>query len=290
MRRLSWLVVALALVAAACTRPPAIEARPALWRASDGDTTIWLLGSIHALPPGTHWQTPAIDRAVAAADTLILEVPPAPPDAARQAFMQAATRPGLAPLLERVDVRQRALLDRAVAAAGGTTAAFDRLTTWGAALAITAAASGDAGADGAEGVEAVLARRFAADGKPVGALETRSGQFALFDRLPEASQRALLMQAAADSAHPRDGYRALLSAWAAGDAAGLARTLDPLLADRAIRRALVTERNRRWAGAIVRRLARPGTMLIAVGAGHLVGPESVPALLRSRGVRVDRVE
>ncbi|RZL56533.1 MAG: TraB/GumN family protein, partial [Sphingomonas sp.] len=51
-----------------------------------------------------------------------------------------------------------------------------------------------------------------------------------------------------------------------------------------------TDRNARWATWIKQRMARPGTVFIAVGAGHLAGPESVQAQLAKLGVKAERVK
>ena len=288
-RSLGSLAIALSLLTAACSRSrPPIEARPALWRVADKDTTIWLFGSIHALPPEVRWETPVVRRAIEAADTLILEVPPADPAAARAGFLAVAERDGLPPIRARVAAADRGPLERGMAQAGVEPDSLDHLTTWGAALTISAAAGRRDDARGADGVEPVLAARFA--GKAIGALETREGQFATFDRLPKTSQRALLLQAAAEARDEGRGYARLLKAWVAGDEAALAATLEPLRGDPAAMTALVTARNARWTNAIVRRMTRPGRVFIAVGAGHLVGPGSVVAMLRARGWKVTRVE
>lgn len=286
MRR--WAGLALALVLFGCARPPEVRAHPALWRVADGDTTIWLFGSIHALPPGVAWRTPAVAGAIAASDTLILEVPPVASDDARAQFLAMASARGLPPLLDRVAPADRGTLAHAMAVAGQSPETLDGLKTWGAALTIGAGAAHLADADAGHGVETVLADAFV--GKRVGALESRAGQFRLFDRLPAASQRLLLVQAARDALDTASGYATLLKAWERGDEAGLAADVAPLRRDPALAKALVTDRNARWASAIVRRLARPGRVFVAVGAGHLVGPGSVLAMLRARGLRVDRVE
>lgn len=278
----------LALALAGCGRGPDIPAHPALWRVSDPDTTIWLFGSIHTLPPRVAWRTPVVARAIAAADTLILEVPPADDGAARAQFLALAQQPGLPPLLDRVAHADRAALARGMAAAGQSGETLDGLKTWAAALTIAAGAGHVADADAANGVEAVLARAFA--GKAIGALESREGQLRLFDRLPPESQRRLLIAAAQDAVAAMKGDATLLTAWKAGDTAGLAADVAPLRRDPAMGATLVTDRNARWASAIVRRLPRPGRVFVAVGAGHLVGPGSVVAMLRARGVRVERVE
>lgn len=287
MRR-AGVAIGLALALAGCGHAPETPAHPALWRVADGDTTIWLFGSIHALPPRVAWRTPAVAGAIAAADTLILEVPPADDGAARAQFLALAEQPGLPPLLDRVAAGDRATLARGMAVAGQSPETLDGLKTWAAALTISAGAGHIAEADAANGVEAVLTRAFA--GKAIGALESREGQLRLFDRLPAESQRTLLIAAARDAVSAAKGDAALLNAWKAGDAAGLASDVAPLRRDPAMGAALVTDRNARWASAIVRRLARPGRVFVAVGAGHLVGPGSVVAMLRARGVKVERVE
>lgn len=285
---LRWLAPLLAVLITGCGKPHSVDAHPALWRVADKDTTIWLFGSIHALPPGVKWQTPAVERAIAAADTLILEVSPADPGAARTEFLASAEQDGLPPLRARVAAADRGPLERGIARAGLAPESLDGLKTWAAALTIGAAAGRREDASGTDGVEPVLTARFA--GRAIGALETRSGQFAVFDRLPEASQRTLLLQAAEEARNPAGGYARLLKAWAAGNEPALAATLRPVLDDAPIRRTLITDRNRRWARAIERRMARPGQVFVAVGAGHLVGGDSVVAMLRARGWTVTRIE
>uniref|UniRef100_UPI0035CABA65 TraB/GumN family protein n=1 Tax=uncultured Sphingomonas sp. TaxID=158754 RepID=UPI0035CABA65 len=255
---------------------------------ADRDTTIWLFGAIHALPPGVAWQTPVVAQAMAASDTLILEVPPADDSDARVQFLALAQAPGLPPLLDRVAPGDRGTVQRGMAVAGQSPATLDGLKTWAAALTITAGAGHLEDADAANGVETALTRAFA--GKAIGALEDRAGQLRLFDRLPAESQRVLLVQAARDVLAAQGGYAVLLNAWVTGDEAGLAADIAPLRRDPAIGAVLIDQRNARWASAIVRRMARPGRMFVAVGAGHLVGPGSVVALLRARGVTVERVE
>ena len=56
MRAFSLGLMALLLVSAAepAAKPaPVLIAKPALWKVSDADTTIYLFGTIHLLKPGT---------------------------------------------------------------------------------------------------------------------------------------------------------------------------------------------------------------------------------------------
>src|ERR1700712_589179 len=49
-------------------------AHPALWKVSDRDTTIYLFGTIHALPKGVHWFAGPIVTAFNASNELVTEI------------------------------------------------------------------------------------------------------------------------------------------------------------------------------------------------------------------------
>lgn len=286
MRHRRWLAIALAFAGAGCDRPRPVEARPALYLVADADTRIWLLGTVHLLPPGTRWATPAIERAVQAADVLVTELPPAAPTAMAAAFAQSARARGLPPLLMRVPLAERAAVTRLADRAGIALPVLDGMKSWAAALTLSAAAARlEAGATADDGVEAGIAARFA--GKPHLGLETLTSQFAIFDALPEHEQRALIVAAVREGG----SYRRLLDAWMRGDADALARAVaasaagSPVLAD-----TLIARRNARWSAWVARRMAQPGTVFVAVGAGHLAGAGSVPARLRAAGLAVRRVQ
>ena len=52
-------------------------------------------------------------------------------------------------------------------------------------------------------------------------------------------------------------------------------------------RVMFTERNARWADWIAARMQTPGTVFVAVGAGHLAGKDSVLVRLAERGISLD---
>jgi uncharacterized protein YbaP (TraB family) len=292
LRRGAGLIVAaLALLAATgCGGPPPIEARPALWRVSDGDTTIWLLGTIHVLPANVHWQTPAIRDAIDHADALVMELPDDPAGTMR-VFWEVAVASGLPPIAERIAPGRRAALAAALKAGGVDAGEVDGLKSWAAAFIISGAATNARGVTRDNGVEAGLTAAFADRHRPSGGLETAAAQFATFDRLPEAAQRVLLERAIDDAAGGLADYQATLAAWAAGDERRLAATIDPAFrAAPEIEAQVVKARNMAWAGKIAGRMGKPRRVFVAVGVGHLVGADSLPAMLRARGWKVERVE
>ena len=81
----------------------------------------------------------------------------------------------------------------------------------------------------------------------------------------------------------------MVAEWIEGDAVGLAALMNAELTDPVLKERLLTSRNANWAGWIERRLEEPGTVFIAVGAGHLAGEGSVQDHLRKRDLKVTRI-
>ena len=121
--------------------------------------------------------------------------------------------------------------------------------------------------------------------------DTKTAQLMLFETLDPATQRALLVRAAANADRADRDVIAMAAAWSRGDVEALAKIVNEDV-DRvpAARKALLTDRNRRWSAWVERRLEQPGTVLMAVGAGHLVGDDGVPAVLAAEGYKVTRVQ
>src|SRR5689334_3878049 len=50
------------------------KAVPALWKVTQGETTIWLFGTIHALPPGIDWFGGPVRAAFDGSQELVTEI------------------------------------------------------------------------------------------------------------------------------------------------------------------------------------------------------------------------
>jgi uncharacterized protein len=283
------LLLALAILAAA----PA-AARPALWKIADKDTTIWLFGTIHVLPQRHAWRDPVIDRAIAGSQSLTLEaVLDEDPGQVARALMALGRSPGLPPLTQRVPADRRAKLAAMVKESGFPAATLDGMESWAAAFVLTAVALRVLGDDvsASAGVEAQLTATFRAKGRPIEGLETAETQLRYFDKLPEKAQRAFLVATLDEPGRAREDFRALTAAWTAGDIPALERVFadDPEFTPE-VRELLIRQRNAAWAEALRERLQFPGTAFVAVGAGHLIGPHSVQAMLAKNGIKAVRVQ
>ena len=88
--------VATAVLAAAALGAPAL-AQPAMWAVKDADSTIYMLGTVHLLRPETQWRSDALDKAIAEAKELWLELPTTDPQAMAGEMMPLVAKYGLSP-------------------------------------------------------------------------------------------------------------------------------------------------------------------------------------------------
>jgi uncharacterized protein YbaP (TraB family) len=291
MRR--WLA-AIALAALAACHKPAPEperSRVAIWEISDAAGVHgWIMGTVHALPPGTRWRRAAIDEALQRADRLVLEIgQPLDSEVAGEALGRLAFTEGLPPPSQRIGVKYRADLAKVYRQLSLNDEQFKDQESWAVALQIAAIGGQMNGMDPASGVEPEL--RKAIGNRPVEGLETLDGQFGAFDRLPARAQTVLLEQVAVEAADSKDDDADMMALWLHGDELGMAREATTgFLADGVIRDALLTGRNRVWADEIDRMLKAGERPFIAVGAAHVVGADGLPRMLMARGWKVKRIQ
>lgn len=267
------------------------RSQPAIWTVHGPHGELVLFGSVHLLPGGLDWRPPALERALAHADDLWFELPldqATDDDAQRLTLREGALHPG-DNLWAHLSASQRDRIERAAIGVGVPPGALAPLRPWMAELTLSVAEDARDGAVAAQGVEA----RLQADAPPSTrrhALETVRQQVAFLAGARLEDQIASLDETAQEMVADSDLYARIVRDWMAADMAGLQRdALDRLAATApATYRRLIVERNRRWA-RLLARVAREGrgVTVVVVGAGHMVGPGGVPALLRAQGLFVE---
>ncbi|MCU6455622.1 TraB/GumN family protein [Sphingomonas sp. A2-49] len=290
--------VALCLALPACAQQPAkpaatasLDADPALWVVRDKDTTIYLFGTIHVLKPGLTWFDEAVKAAFDRSAEVKLEIV-MPDPATMQGLVQASgvAAPGTPPLTQRLPVAKRAAFTKAVTDLGLPANALDRYKPWLAATQLSVAPLSKLGYDSTNGPEEVITAAAKQANKPLTGLETPEQQLGFFGSLSDTAQLQFLESTIDELPKLNQQMAAMVDEWARGDPDALAREMnDELKSSPEVAKVLLTDRNARWAQWIRQRLATPGTVFIAVGAGHLAGPESVQAQLAKLGVKAQRV-
>jgi len=271
------------------------DADPALWVVRDEDTTIYLFGTVHLLDGKVDWFNEEVKEAFDKSQELVFEVV-LPEDQAELAqsmgplVMKYAIDPQGRTLSSRLTPEQNKKFNDALATIGAPAGAFDRFEPWFASMSLTAVSAQKLGLKEEHGAEQVLKRAARARNMTLGQVETLEGQIQMLDSMPEEQQLQQLRETLdnldeVDKLMPR-----LVAAWNSGNPEALDEVMNEGLREYPeLRKVLLGNRNKAWAEWIDQRLDKPGTVFMAVGAGHLAGPDSVQTFLAQRGIQSARV-
>jgi uncharacterized protein YbaP (TraB family) len=290
LRRLTSLAVGLSLAAApalAALRP----AKPALWVVRDADTTLYLFGTVHLLPKDLAWFDAEVAKTFQASTELKLELlPQDDPTALAPLIIQHALDPRGRTMAQRLSPNDHAAYVQALQRLGLPAEAMEPMEPWFVTVTIASLLYTKAGLEPNHGVETVLAKAARQAGKPISALETPEQQFALLEATPEDEQLAMLQDLIQRPEEAQTLTRKIVDVWAQGDAEATGTLMnESMKRTPQTSRVLLSERNLRWAEQLQQRMARPGVVFVAVGAGHLTGTTSVQELLSKAGYRVERI-
>ena len=277
--------------AAAQAEPP----RPLLWRVDDGDNTVYLLGSFHALKPGDYPVAPAVDAAFADAERVAFELSPQEMESPELPglMLAAATLPAGKDLRSVLPAATYAKLEGYAATRGLPLANLANIEPWFVALLVSLGEMQRVGLDPAQGLDRQLGARAAAAGKPTSGLETAAEQIAALDSMDLAAQQQMLEEALTGV----DGFKvemdSLHALWRQGDEKGLYVRMGADLRDRypKLYARINTARNDAWLPKVRALLdgEREDDALVVVGALHLLGDDGLVAKLRKAGYEVERV-
>lgn len=286
------------------------QPNPAIWRLSDEDTTIYLFGTVHILPPGLEWRTPQLEAIVEQVDELVLETS----DKDAQTQMVDSMSKVVDAMVDRVPTSKRMSPQNGKKwlklgiMAGNEPEVFDNMPLIMSMLGVGMSMSLMEGSMDEFGVETVLSAQFEELGKPVGSIENAAEvMFALMDIDEDIMITALekdldawdgkaletlsfeSSDGAAELAEPA-GYAAfeMEHSWAKGEVV-LEAMFDDSPLGLAMNKVLLEDRNRAWAQWLDNRLEKPGKILLAVGAGHFEGPDSLLLMLEERGLSAERI-
>ena len=297
------------------------EPDPALWVLSDHDTTIYLLGTYHALPPGFEWRTPLLDRIMKSVDELVLETSDADMNGIKQyaqmiAIMERPAAGKTASIAARLSPQARekwALLGEKT---GLGTQLLDEMPPLSLIFLLEGINAEMKDFEDSLGVETILTRDFNRMGKPIGSIEDSIEVLSNLMAIDEGLWIASLDEDLRDwdgnqveTLFSNGAHFGNSSANRQPDVSGIAAD-NPFYSEhmwakgfgdvddmefgqgelgRTFRRVLLEDRNRAWSFWLADRLGRPGTLLVAVGSGHFGGTDSVLAMLRERGLEAKRI-
>ena len=294
---------------AARAAPPAIATGvakkppvPLLWKVSDANNSVYLLGSFHLLKPDDYPLDKDVDAAFADAEALLFEMAPEELTAPTLALQmgQAALRtdgtqlnseltPAMVKKLEAWSTANAATAQKI----GLPPQMLQMFEPWFVGMMISIVEMTKQGLDPKLGLDQHFAAAAKKAAKPTAGFETGVQQIAFLDGMNKDEQRQFLDEALSQSEEGRREVQQLHAAWRSGDAVTL---WDKMAAD--MRRQypklyqhINVERNDAWLPKIEQRLKVRGRddVLVVVGALHLLGSDGVVEKLRTKGYKVERI-
>lgn len=264
------------------------QAHPSLWTVHGKKSTVYLFGSVHLLPPSLSWRDARIDKTIRSADVFVFETA-LDSDAAKRYFAQNGSLPAGQSLNAMLPGASKDDLAADMASVRLDEQKFDGRRPWVVAIVLETVRATEMGASPTSGVDFTIISEAEARGKPIRYLETFEQQMALLAPSDPKLELATFEAFLKDFRSEGREFPEIVKAWSAGDQEKLARlTTESMASDPATKKRLVDDRNEAWLAPITHMLdEEQGTVLVTVGALHMVGPLGLPALLRARGYRVD---
>ena len=268
---------------------------PLLWKVSDGDNALYLLGSFHLLKGGDYPLSTDIDRAFAAAEKVVFEIPPEAllDPTTGQRFLDAAAYDDDRSLSDVLSPRMRKKLQQLIARQGGSIARLEDYEPWFVNLSLLMGLSQSLGFSAEMGLDRHLMARAADAAKPTAGLESFDDQLRALDSAPMDEQVIGLAEFIDRPREMPGVLDDLHRAWREGDIEGLDRLTRVEMMEQTPEtyRIVNVERNEAWLPKLRAMLDdNPGDdILVVVGALHLLGGDGVVAMLRDKGYAVERI-
>ena len=266
------------------------KAEPAMWVIRDSDSTIYVIGTMHLLKHDAEWKAEKAKKTLHEARELWLEI--------ADFDNQAAVAPLIArfgvdpqhPLSTKLNEAQRTKLEKVTTAYKIPAATLEPLRPWLAAVVLAETPILNAGYDPKAGVERILAAQATAEGDKILGFETAEEQMHLLADLSEEEQLAFFTSMLDDLGKGLELLDQLAKAWIDGDTDTIERISNDDIKKEAptVYEKLLVRRNVAWAEKIEKMLKGSGVQMIAVGAAHLAGPDSLQSQLAKRGIKVER--
>lgn len=284
-------VLAIIVCQAVGTAQQVTESRHIMWRVESDSTVIYLLGSVHALPPDAYPLDAIIEKSFDSCSRLALELDlssSAMPDM-QAALMSKGMFKGKEGLADYLSKETYDLLSEALRREGLDIRMFARFKPWVVGMLLMTLDLQKAGLEFQSGVDAYFQKRAETSGKTTLGLERVDDQIVIFDSMSASAQEEFVRQQLLDDSTSGKQLQGLVDAWRRGDVDLLAAELEDEMGSPELYERMVTRRNRNWMSTIESFLMLRDRTMVVVGALHLVGKDGIVEMLRQRGYRIEQL-
>lgn len=284
----SFFVGAAASAQSSSTQP----AKGVLWEVKSATNTAYLFGSIHLAKANFYPLPPAVETAYRQADTLAVEIDPTDTSATEKA-MPLLTYAAPDKLEKHLRPQTWSKLKSVAPSAADQ---FQILRPAMVAATLTLQIFMAKGYDPKYGIDLHFIHQAKTDHKKLVELESAEFQAGVLGSLSDAEGDAMIAETLLElgSGKLARESEALVDAWKSGNAPALEKLLRDFgnkdAGSKKLMKVLLDDRNVAMAQKIAHLLEAKGKAFVVVGAGHLVGPNSITSLLGQQGFQVRRIE
>lgn len=269
----------------------AAQERPALWKAEEGQSTVYFLGTIHLMTEDVQWYEGAVEEAFRSSKTLIVEVNPSELSRKEQVAIirELAILPSGKKLSDIISEKQMGSLEELLQPAGVSKPVIQQWRPWYAGLTATGLAARQAGFHSKYGVDVQLLKKARKQGMEIRQLETFREQLEIFSQLDRDEALYFLRDSLEKQDEMQELFERLKKSWLRADLADLQEVLlDSMEENPSFYETIYVERNTRWLPEIKKLFEQPGTYFVALGTGHLIGEDGIIARLKKKEISVSR--
>jgi uncharacterized protein YbaP (TraB family) len=260
-----------------------------MWKAEHEGTTLYLLGSIHALKEDAYPLPPAIDGAFDEAEVVVFEIDLDDMTTAALKMMTVGTLGEGTTLEGVVGPELWSEFTAYVTETGFEPSFFQGMKPWMAALTLTAFELSNQGYLSSAGLDSHLSQRAKESGKERRALETAEFQVSLFAELTPEQSLAFLSYSLTDLETIIPEMDQLYLEWRTGNVEPVEQLLlEGFEEFPDVFKRMVVDRNMTWMPQIEELLAGGRDAMVVVGSMHLVGEVGLVNLLREKGFTVQQ--
>lgn len=287
------LICALLFFFAGYSQAQESQAANMLWKISDDEGLQgYLVGSVHLVKEDIYPLNKAYQQAFEKSDIVGFEINF---DSAQVKSRSLIPKLGFYPeeqsLQENISPDTYKLLQQRLDSLGLPSARFNRMEPWLVSITVPVIQLQQAGYSGQSSIDSHFYEKAVKAGKERMAFETAEFQYRLFDNLSPELQEKYLKYSLQEASENLNDFDEMMSAWKTGDAQKLDELIQGSMQEVSgvLYEKLVVERNKNWIPKMEQAMAGSKIPMFVVGAGHLVGPQSVNALLEAKGYRIEQL-
>lgn len=264
-----------------------------LWQVEGGTAPLYLVGSLHVMPPRAYPLPEKFETAYREAKVIVFETDMAAVDTPelQRKFVSAGVYPEGESMQSRWSPPLIKRFTKAVNELKLPVEMFSRSRPWLAALTLELTAYKQGGFDTEKGVDHHFFRKAKADRKSIVALESPRVQMRLFTDMPDAMAESFLSASLAGLDELDFDADSLYDIWDDEDVGELEDLLENMREDQVdIYARFVAQRNRAWMLTVAELLKDGKPAMIVAGAMHMPGPDGLVEALENAGYKVRQIE